>query len=100
MLAHTGYYFIQVLNDFLSLDPAYVLGASKVMVDCAARDGFTYDSSIVKEIVQLTEQVLANHKGILADANNFNNFLSILDHFANSGWIEALELIWRLKEIF
>jgi hypothetical protein len=100
MTAHTGYYFIQALNDLLPIEPEYILSVTKSIVDYAAANNFTYDNSVVKEIVELTEQLLANHKSILENPINFKNLLAILDHFANSGWVEALELIWRLKEIF
>ena len=100
MTAHTGYYFMQALDDLLPFDPEFILGSAKVIVDCAAKNNFTYDPSVVKEIVKLTEQILANHKDILENPTNFKNLVTILDHFANSGRLEALELIWRLKEVF
>ena len=50
--------------------------------------------------MKLVERILADYKGLLNDKQHFNKLLSILDHFANSGWLDALELIWKLKEIF
>lgn len=100
MVAHTGYYFIQMLNSFLDLDPGHILYLSNTIVSCAAKNGLTYDGSTLKEIVKLTEQIIADHKEILYINSNFNNLIVVLDQFANSGWQEAMEMTWRLKEAF
>ncbi len=59
-----------------------------------------YDQTTMREIVKLTEKLLADHKEILSKKEHFNSLINILDQFARSGWQEALELTWRLKEIF
>lgn len=100
MVAHTGYYFMQVLNKTLGVDPEYVLSISAHVVRLSAESGFTYDNSTLAEIVKLTELIMADHKIILQNAKCFNDLLTILDLFANSGWQEAIELTWKLKEIF
>ena len=100
MVAHTGYYFMQLLNSVLSFDPAFVLSLSSEIVKCAAANNFTYDPSTIEEIVKLTEHLLADHKELLLRTENFTNLVIILDQFANSGSQEALELTWRLRDIF
>ena len=100
MVAHTGYYFIQLLNGMLYADPEFILSLSSDIVKCAAANNFTYDQTTMREIVKLTEQLLADHKEILYKEDYFNSLITILDQFVNSGWQEALELTWRLKEIF
>lgn len=100
MVAHTGYYFMQLLNNLLPVAPEYVLTISTSIVNSAAATGFTYDHSTLGEIVKLTEKILADHKELLYEKDNFNSLITILDLFANSGWQEALELTWRLKEVF
>jgi hypothetical protein len=100
MVAHTGYYFMQLLNSMVDADPGFVLSTASAVVKCASATGFTYDSSTLAEIVKLTESILADHKDLLSQKEQFDNLLAILDVFANSGWQEALELTWRLKEVF
>lgn len=100
MVAHTGYYFVQMLNSFLDLDPRHILYLCNTIINCAAKNGLTYDSSTLKEIVKLTEGIIADHKEILYVNSNFNNLIVVLDQFANSGWQEAMEMTWRLKEAF
>lgn len=100
MVAHTGYYFMQLLNDMLHVDAEFILALATDIVNYAAANNFTYDQTTLSEIVKLTEKLLADHKDILSKPKNFDNLITILDQFANSGWQEALELTWRLKDIF
>lgn len=100
MVAHTGYYFMQLLNSMIQADAEYVLTISSSIVRCAAANGFTYDQSTLSEVVKLTEKILADHKELLSNKEHFDSLITMLDLFANSGWQEALELTWRLKEVF
>jgi hypothetical protein len=100
MVAHTGYYFIQLLNRMIYADPEYILSLASQIVQYAAASGFTYDNTTLAEIVKLTESILADHKSLLNKPEHFNNLITILDQFANSGWQEAIELTWKLKEAF
>lgn len=100
MVAHTGYYFMQLVNELFDYDPAFMLELSVGIVDCAAANNFTYDSSTLGEIIKLSERIFSDHKDLLSDPVHFKGLLSILDHFSNSGWQEALELTWKLKDIF
>ncbi|MEO5991533.1 MAG: hypothetical protein ABIP68_07850 [Ferruginibacter sp.] len=100
MVAHTGYYFMQILNSMMHADPEYILSIASKIVKCAAASGFTYDPSTLGEVVKLTEKILADHKELLSNKEHFDSLITMLDLFANSGWQEALELTWRLKEAF
>ena len=100
MIAHTGYYFMQLMNHLLYLDPEYILRSSATIVAYSAKNNFTYDSTTLKEIVKLTESIIADHKELLRDKQCFDSLVLILDLFISSGWQEALELTWRLKDAF
>lgn len=100
MVAQTGYYFMQLLNSVVDDDPEYVLSTAAAIVKAASATGFTYDQTTLKEIVDFTQKILADHKEMLIDTGKFDNLLTILDLFVDSGWQEAIDLTWRLKEIF
>ncbi|MFH6937093.1 SMEK domain-containing protein [Flavobacterium sp. FlaQc-30] len=100
MAAHTGYYFMQTLNLFVRYEPVHSLKLAVSVVVYAAKNGFTYDSSTLREVVKLAERLMTDHKKILSDPENFNRLITILDQFAQSGSQEALELTWSLKEVF
>jgi hypothetical protein len=61
---------------------------------------YHFDSMANKEIVQLVESVLANHREDAKDPAALNDLVTILDIFTDAGWPEALNLVWRLDEIF
>jgi hypothetical protein len=100
MLAHTGYYFMKMLNVLFVLDPENILDFSNKIVLCASKSGFSYDHTTLREIIKLTELILTDYREILYEKDNFNNLISVLDYFSNSGWQEAMEMTWRLKEAF
>src|SRR5690606_2451450 len=92
MVAHTGYYLMKLMNHLLDLDPEYVLKTSATIIAYSSKNNFTYDRTTLKEIVELTERIMADHKTLLLDKTSFDSLLLILDLFINSGWPEALEL--------
>ncbi|WP_256366284.1 SMEK domain-containing protein [Mucilaginibacter sp. L196] len=100
MVAHSGYYMMQLLNFVLPFEPSYVLSLANDTVSCAASNNFTYDYTTMTETIKLTERVFADYRSILNKDDNFNKMLTILDHFSGSGWMEALNLTWKLKDIF
>lgn len=100
MVAHTGYYFMKILNVLVDVNPEKALCLSTVVVQCGAKNGFTYDRSTLPEIVKLTEKLIVDHKLILEKVENFKNIIVILDQFEQSGSQEALQLAWSLRELF
>lgn len=100
MTAHTGFYFMKSLNFLIDFDPQRVLELSAKVVICAAKNGFTYDQSTLREVVKLSESLISDHKNVLSLSDNFDKLIIILDQFAQSGSQEALQLTWSLKDAF
>lgn len=100
MAAHTGYYFMKSINLLIDMEPQVALDLSVKVVVCAAKNGFTYDQSTLREVIMLTERLIADHKKVLSITDNFDKLIIILDQFAQSGSQEALQLTWSLKDAF
>lgn len=100
IIGHTAHYFIQCLNSVLYFDPKDILKMVANITKYALQAGYTFDSFAIKEIVKLTEQLFADHRHLLLEDDCFKDLLSILDIYINSGWVDALELLWKLDEIF
>ncbi len=100
IIGHTAHYFIQTLNEVLPLDPRDILAMVTKITQYSIQGGYTFDSMAVQEIVALTEKLLADHRNLLLESDAFNNLLILLDIYINSGWVNALDLLWRLDEIF
>lgn len=101
MFASTAHYFIQLLKSFLRCDPKGVLHLAQSVVSASERFGYTFDSIAVMDIVQLVEIVLADYRHVVRDDEEcMEDLLNLLDLFAKTGWTDALNLVWRLDEVF
>jgi len=100
IIGHTAHYFMQCLNSVLYFDPKDILTMVADITRYSIQAGYNFDSFAIREIVKLTEQLLADHRHLLLNDQCFNDLLSILDIYINSGWVDALELLWKLDEIF
>ncbi len=96
----TAHYFIQSLNKVLSYDAKDILSMISTITKLATTTGYTFDSSAINEIVSITEKLFADHRGLLLQDESFKNLINLLDLYINSGWTEALELLWKLDEVF
>ncbi|AZB10699.1 ATP-binding protein [Chryseobacterium sp. G0162] len=98
--ARAGFYLMQMINSLFELDPQNMLSFTESIVCSSSISGFTNDYSMLKEIIKMTEAILTDYRELLDQKENFNNLISILDYFSNSGWQEAMEMTWRIKEAF
>lgn len=100
LLGHTAHYLMQTLNSVLSYDPEEILSMVAAITKYSQQVGYSFDSFSIREIVSLTEKLLADHRDILLKDESFQDLLSILEVHINSGWVDALELLWRMDEVF
>lgn len=100
MIVQIGYYFMKLLNSLFEVDPQSILSCADSIVHSASKSGFTNDHAMLKEIIKMTEAIITDYRELLDKKQNFNSLISILDYFGNSGWQEAMEMTWRIKEAF
>ena len=100
LFASTAHYFMQLLRSFLSCNPKEVLHLTECVARSSERFGYNLDSLAVAEVVKFVEIVLADHRSEVRDGQGLEDMLNLLDIFANTGWSDALRLVWRLDEVF
>jgi hypothetical protein len=100
IMAHTAHYFIQTLNIVVDYDAKDALSMANRITSYSMATGYTFDSMAVREIVNLTEKILADNRDLLLNSDSFNDLISLLDVYINSGWTDALQLLWKLDDIF
>lgn len=100
MFAPTAHYFMQLLNGVLRYDPKGVLNLAAGVAESSEPSGYTLDPMATTEVVKLVESVLADYRYDVRDGQPLQDLLSLLDIFAKIGDAQALELVWRLDEIF
>lgn len=99
MVGQTAYYVAQCFEKFIGDDPADILYYLKQLVKLSEKTGFVYDAITMKMVMSMFEVYLADHKELIMKNPHFQYILDTLELFANAGWQEAIELIWRLGEI-
>ena len=70
------------------------------MVRCSKRFNYNLDSMAMGEVVKLVESILADYRNKVQEEASIKNLLELLDAFVEAGWPDALNLVWRLDEIY
>jgi hypothetical protein len=100
LLAPTAHHFMELLNGVLRYNPALVLRMATEVVTCGKRFGYSLDAMAMRETVKLVETILAVYREQVQEETSIKNLLELLDVFVEAGWPEALNLVWRLDEIY
>ena len=101
MFASTAHDFMQLLTSFLKCNPKEVIHLAERVAKSSERFGYNLDVIAVKDIVDFVELVLADHRlDVREDDDCMESLLNLLDLFAKTGSTDALNLVWRLDEIF
>lgn len=100
VLAPTVHHFMELLNEVVQFDARRAV----IMAAHAARAGegsnYSIDSLAIREVVQLVERIFADHRSEVQDAEALRALMDLLDVFAATGWPEAIQLVWRLDDLF
>jgi hypothetical protein len=100
LLAPTAHHLMQLLRGAVDYDPNRVLRLAAGLAQGSLKGRYPFDSLAIKEVVELVERILADHRGEIREPASFQNLLRLLDIFASAGWPEALQLVWRLDEVY
>jgi len=100
MQGHSAHYFIEIMSDALRFDARFALASTAEVTKMAAGTNYTFDPSAIREVVKFTERLLADHKSMLLEPDAFAEIMSLLNIYVKSGWPEALDLLWKLDDIF
>ncbi len=100
MQGHSAHYFIEIMSEALRFDAQFALASTTEVTKMAAGTNYTFDHSAIGEVVKFTERLLADHKAMLLEPDAFAEIMSLLNIYVKSGWPEALDLLWKLDDIF
>jgi hypothetical protein len=100
MFAPTAHHFMELLNGVLKYDPKGVLHMAAGVAKSSKPAGYNLDSLAIREVVKLVEAILADYRNEVRDGESLRDLLNLLDIFAETGWPDALRLVWRLDEVF
>jgi hypothetical protein len=100
LLAPTAHHFVELLNGVVGHDPKLIIRMTADVILASKRFNYNLDSLAMGEIVKLVEAILADYRESVQDDTSIKNLLTVLDAFIEAGWPEALNLVWRLDEIY
>jgi hypothetical protein len=100
LLAPTAHHFMELLNGVLKYDPQLVLRLAADVIESSKRYDYNLDGMAMKEVVKLVESVLADYPEDIQDDKSVTHLLNVLDAFVEAGWPDALNLVWRLDEVY
>ena len=91
---------MQLLNGVLSIDPEGVIEMAWEVVVSSRPHGFNLDSLAIEEVVKITESILADYRLQARAEATLGQIFEILEIFSETGWPQALRLVWRLDEVY
>lgn len=100
MFAPTTHWFMQLLNSVLAYDPEGAIHMAADVVEASKPTGYHLDPLALNDFVPLVETTLADHRYSVQDGEALQDLLRLLDAFAESGNPKALQLVWRLDELY
>jgi hypothetical protein len=100
LVPRTAHHVIELLHAFLPLDPVRVLHLVTEIAVAGSAAGYNLDGMAIQEVVAISEELLADYRAEIAEGDGLADFVRLLDTFAESGWPDALRLLWRLDEVF
>jgi hypothetical protein len=100
-VASIAHNLVKTLEYLLEYDPAEVFLRIAKVVRASKAGNYQYESLAVDVIVRIVKRFLAAYQNLLRERQDCRHALiEILDIFVAAGWPSALELTYRLEEIY
>ena len=102
LIPTTAHHFMELLRSTLQNGgPALeILAMAHNVAAGGDKASYSLDSMAVDEVVKLVETIVADHRLEVQNPQSMAQLMGLLDIFARVGWPKALQLIWRLDEIY
>lgn len=97
----TVHNLIQMLHSLIDVSPREVFLRMSRIVQAGKGGRYEMESLAIAEIVNVVNRMLADFRTLLQDDQEMRNaMVSILDTFVEAGWPQAIQLTYRLDEIY
>jgi hypothetical protein len=98
--ASTAHHLVEYLHGVVRCDPVAVTHLARLAVEGGVSSGYAFDSIAAREVTELVEELLSDHRELLRDGEPLADLMFLLDTFVAAGWSDAQHLVFRLEEIF
>jgi hypothetical protein len=97
----TVHHVIETLEYLLDVNPRLVLLRIAQILKAAKGGGYQYESLAITPVVGIVNQMLANYRYVLCDSQECRMaLLEIVDIFVDAGRTEAIQLTYKINDIF
>ncbi len=100
VFAPTVHQLMELLNTVVDFDARRAVKMASRAARVGESSNYNIDAVAVDEVVKLVERVLADHRSEVQDSETLEALMSLLDIFAETGWPQAIQLVWRLDDLF
>lgn len=100
MQGPTAHYLIEMMTETLAYDPKFALDTVVSATEMTQGSGYTYDHMAIDKTIAFTEKLLSDHKELLLGPEDFKKVMNLLNIYARIGRPEALQLLWKLDDVF
>lgn len=95
------HHLIQTLHGLLNVEPRQVFLRIVKTVKAGKAGGYQFESLAIGEVVLVVNRVFADFRPVLQENKDVRiAMVEMLDVFVEVGWIQAIQLTYRLDEIF
>jgi hypothetical protein len=95
------HHLVGTLEFFMDVDPRNVLIRIVTIVKAGKSGGYQYESLAADLIVRFANRVFADFRSMFQDHQDVRKaMVELLDIFVEAGWPQAIQLTYRLDEIF
>jgi hypothetical protein len=98
--ASTVHHLVEYLHGVVRCDPVAVTHQARLAVQSGLSSGYAFDSIAAREVTELVEELLSDHRELLRDGEPLDDLMFLLETFVAAGWENAQHLVFRLEEIF
>jgi len=100
LVAHTAHLLMQLVRAVVRTEPLDALQDAVDICEAGRGGGYNLDPMAQHEVVELVEELLADHQSAVRSGLGLENLERLLNTFAEVGWPESIQLVWRLDEVF
>lgn len=95
----TTHKIIETLQSLVPANPSQVFYWLGQFIQASKKTGYQYEPLAAKQVVKIIRLYLAQYRDIIQNEHQ-ETLIEILDVFVEAGWPEAIQLTYRLDEVF
>ncbi|MCG7936650.1 MAG: hypothetical protein JAY68_18570 [Candidatus Thiodiazotropha taylori] len=96
----TQHRLIELYEYLIPGDPVRVFEAiHEILFGKGKEEGYHYERLAQTTVVRIVQRYIADHRGIFEDEDRRRKLVAILQLFSDSGWTDALKLLYDLPDL-